>query len=183
MENLPQNPLILTEMRIDSTENATGVATRVATSVATSVTPSVAPSVAPSVEPGQVLNQAEDNPVFNPPLKRNAGQFAKGDRRINRNGRPKGLAAALQRARAGKPQSGCLQTLFVPLSHFLAQIGKAQSPWVPNLPLQFEIVDAHMDPHRGGLVLTLYSESFRDVKAGEEVPEFPAEWYGKNFLR
>ena len=49
--------------------------------------------------------------------------------------------------------------------------GDRPLPWVSNLPHGFRVVACTVDPTRQGLVLTLYSETFPVVPAGEPIPE------------
>ena len=118
-----------------------------------------------------------------PSPKRNRGSFQPGDPRINRRGRPKGAEAAARRAKAGKRPTGRVKTLFVPDLHLRARLSNPRGPWLTNLPKGFRVVDCQVDVARGGLVLTLHSAVFPEVKVGQPVPEIEPVYNGLKWVR
>ena len=114
--------------------------------------------------------------------KRNRGSFQPGDPRINRAGRPKGAEALARRAKAGRPLGGPIKILVVPLSHFRARLADPRGTWVINLPGDWRIVACELDLSRSELLLTIYSEWFAVVQAGEPIPEFRPEYNGLKWV-
>ena len=125
---------------------------------------------------GACESEAGGAPASPLPAKPNSGWFKPGDARINRRGRPIGSDAG--RRGPGKRQYGRLKTLFVPGSDMRLYLTAPNGPFLTNLPNDFEIVGASVDPVRQGLVLTVYSESFEIVKRGRPIPEFPPDYNG-----
>lgn len=113
----------------------------------------------------------------------NRGWFRAGDPRINRAGRPKGAQQAAQRARAGKPLCGRLMTLFVPEQDFQTYLTRRNGPWLTNLPDDFRIVAVDFDLERRGVVVTIHSEQFAAVPAGEPIPVLQACYNGLMWRR
>ncbi len=122
-------------------------------------------------------------PQLEPASKRNRGSFQPGDPRINRTGRPKGADAAAQQAKAGRPLCGRIKTLFIPDSHLRARLAHPKAPWIINLPDSFRVVACDLDRARNGLVLTIYSDGFAAVQAGEPIPEFRPDYCGLKWVR
>jgi hypothetical protein len=105
--------------------------------------------------------------------KQNRGRFRPDDPRINRAGR---LRLATRQAREELPLSGKLMTLFVPERHLGQYLTCHDGPWLVNLPKDFRIVAARLDCTRLGVVLTMRSEQFAPVQAGEPIPEFQGSY-------
>jgi hypothetical protein len=110
--------------------------------------------------------------------KRNRGWFQPGDGRINRMGRPRGPERAARRAQAGKPVCGRVRILFVPDDDLRRSLSSNLHPWLINLPKDFRIVAVDRDPNRKGFVMTIYSENFREIGEGEQIPEFKPAYNG-----
>jgi hypothetical protein len=121
----------------------------------------------------------ENMAVFaKPARKRNRGSFSVGDPRINRRGRPKGAVVAAHRARDGKPLSGRLKMLSVPLSDLRQFLTCPKHPWLVNLPCDMEIVDVRVDVKQSVAEIVLHSQTFGWVDLGHPLPKFPAEYNG-----
>ena len=57
-----------------------------------------------------------------------------------------------------------------------------QSPWVVNLPRDFQFVDCRVDAERKGVIFTIRSGDFPRVARGAAVPEFKPAFNGRNWL-
>jgi hypothetical protein len=111
----------------------------------------------------------------------NRGWFRPGDRRINREGRPRGSKAAVPtgtRPADRAPYADRLKRLFVGERQLNCSLSRERHPWVINLPPDFRIVACRVDTDRQGVVFTIRSESFPRVAQGAPIPEFTPEFYG-----
>jgi hypothetical protein len=102
------------------------------------------------------------------PRKRNRGWFQPGDRRINREGRPRGSKKATVRA----PCSARLKLLFVSKADLTRCLTGEEAFWIENLPWDVDFVGCR--PARDGILLTLHSTSFPKVAKGAAIPHFCA---------
>jgi hypothetical protein len=132
----------------------------------------------------QVHNMA-GGPVPEPGPKRNAGWFRPGDRRINREGRPKGSKAACQ---AGPPvdcapEADRLMLLWVPAPDLAFRLSKYLAPWIVNLPEDVAIVGCRVDAGRDGVALVIRSQAFPRIAAGAPIPEFRPQFEGLRWRR
>ena len=103
-----------------------------------------------------------------PAPKPNAGWFQPGDRRINRDGRPKkSWAAFVDRA----PCADRLMLLWVPRQELGRCLTGHHTPSVANLPPDYQIVDSRVDADRDAVALVLRSETFPRIAKGAPIPE------------
>jgi hypothetical protein len=115
--------------------------------------------------------------------KRNTGKFRKGDRRINREGRPRGSKAGSQEGNRQAPGYRCRRTdrlmlLFVPWRNLAWRFRNKIAPWMVNLPPDIEIVGSRADGTRKGDVYFIRSQTFPRIAQGALVPELRPEFNG-----
>jgi hypothetical protein len=67
-----------------------------------------------------------------------------------------------------------IRKVFVSAQHFLWRLTGDGAAWVSNLPRDAYVVGCEKDPSRDGIVLTLHSDEFPPVAAGEAIPELTA---------
>jgi hypothetical protein len=98
----------------------------------------------------------------------NPGWFRPGDRRINRDGRPKkSWAAFVDRA----PQADRLMLLWVPRQELGRCLAGQHTLSVANLPPDYQIVGSRVDADRDAVALVLRSETFPRLAKGAPIPE------------
>ena len=113
----------------------------------------------------------------------NKGWFKKRDRRINREGRPRGSSTVKGiPSQDLAPQADRLKLLVIALSIVGAWLERLKSPYVTNLPY-YDIVACRLDTRRSALVFTIRSPSFPRIAEGAPIPEFHKEWNGLMFAR
>jgi len=123
-----------------------------------------------------VTNLAE-GPAEQPVPKSNAGRFQPGDRRINREGRPRGSRKAA--CEDGSPPADCapradrVMLLVVPERRLAHRLSRAKGFWFVNLAEDYEIVACRLDASKG-VVFTIRSQTFARVARGAPIPEFAA---------
>jgi hypothetical protein len=125
-------------------------------------------------------------PVPAPAARSNRGWFGPGDRRINREGRPRGSkAAAVPEDRPAQRRSRVdrLKLLFVSERVLACCLTQKQAPWLVNMPTDFRVVECRVDESRGGVVLTIRSGEFPRVARGAPIPEFEPAYRGLTFCR
>jgi hypothetical protein len=122
-----------------------------------------------------------------PPPARNRGWFQRGDRRINREGRPRGSkAGAAERGAPGDraPRADRLRLLELPERHVAFRFTHLAAFWIRNAPEDLEIVGARVDAARGVVVFIVRSKEFPRVAKGAPIPEFKPNfdglWWHKN---
>jgi hypothetical protein len=108
----------------------------------------------------------------------NHGRFRAGDPRINRRGRPRSAAVAARRALAAQLISGKIMRLFVPGADLRTCLTRWDHPKIINLPSDYKIRDIALDRPRRQIVLTISSERFEVVQAGDPIPEFEPVYDG-----
>ena len=117
-------------------------------------------------------NNVASAPAGQPAPKPNAGWFQPGDRRINRDGRPKkSWAAILDRA----PCADRLMLRWVPRQELGRCLAGQHTPPVANLPPDYQIVGSRVDADRGAIALVLRSETFPRVAQGAPILELVPE--------
>jgi len=114
---------------------------------------------------------------------RNPGWFRTGDRRINREGRPRGSSKGSSEAADRAPAADRLMLLVLSGPHLAFRLSHPKARWAVNLPKDFEIVSCRFDPVRQNLVLVIRSKEFRRIARGAAIPVFRAEWYGRGWER
>jgi hypothetical protein len=130
----------------------------------------------------QQVNNVVSGPT--PAPRRNAGWFRPGDRRINRDGRPRGSKAASAEAAADRaPAADRLMLLWVPRRDLAHRLSSDRAPWIVNLPADFEIVTSRVDTARDGVALVIRSETFPRVARGAPIPEFAPSFHGLKWRR
>src|SRR5690349_20781785 len=108
-------------------------------------------------------------PPNNIPPKKNPGWFQAGDRRINREGRPKGSKRGSGRPSAPSdlaPRAERLKVLFLPGRDLSFRLGHQNAPWIANLPADVEIVGSRVDSARDAVALVLRSQEFPRIARG-----------------
>jgi hypothetical protein len=124
--------------------------------------------------------QVEKVPDGTPP-KSNRGWFQRGDRRINREGRPRGSKAGSDDGSAPADRASCadrLMTLFVPGPDLAHRLSYGSGPWIVNLPGDCEIVAYRHDEARDGVVLVIRSQAFPRIAQGAVIPAFAPTFKG-----
>lgn len=122
--------------------------------------------------------------VAGPVARPNRGWFAPGDRRINRQGRPRGSKSA---AAGGidpadcAPQADRLKRLLLPATEMVWHLGRPQGFWLSNLPADVEIVAARVDA--GQVVFVLRSSTFPPVARGALIPALVPAFNGLRWRR
>jgi hypothetical protein len=125
-----------------------------------------------------------ENTPDEPLPKRNRGWFQPGDLRINREGRPRGSKAgsAVEGEPADlAPAADRLMLLLVPTRSARCWLRRLKSPYVLDLPEDFEIVGCRLDAARDGLLFTVRSRAFSRVARGTPIPELSPKWNGGVF--
>jgi hypothetical protein len=105
---------------------------------------------------------------------RNRGWFRRGDKRINREGRPHGSKRALPdgpRAELAQ-RADRVMLLFLHGNALCQRLRQEYAPSADNIPSDAEVVDVRFDIVQKGLVLTLRSKSFPRIAVGTPIPEF-----------
>ncbi len=125
-------------------------------------------------------------PAPEPAPRHNAGWFRRGDRRINREGRPRGSKVAAEAA--GQPEDRApvadrLMLLFVVARDLAWRLTQQNAPWMVNLPRDYQIVGCRLDAARQGIVLTIRSGAFPRIARGTPIPEFRPEFNGLRWRR
>src|SRR5262245_39961242 len=110
----------------------------------------------------------------------NAGWFRPGDRRINREGRPRGSKIVKDNSPAPHRtgEADRVMLLFVPSKDMPLCLGPQKAPRVTNLPKDTEIVGGDMDHERDGMVLKIRSSEFPRIAAGAVIPDFEPTYCG-----
>jgi hypothetical protein len=132
------------------------------------------------------VNQLGDRPVQEPAPKTNLGWFRRGgDRRINRQGRPRGTQAACQ---AGPPvdcaaQADRVMLLWVPTGDLAHRLRRYHAPWIVNLPEDVEIVACRVEAGRDSVAVIIRSGSFPRIATGAPIPEFVPSFEGLRWRR
>jgi hypothetical protein len=130
----------------------------------------------------ELVEQLADEPA----PQRNPGWFQKGDRRINREGRPKGAKAGPTEASAPVDRAPCadrLKLLVLDAGDVQWRLSHEKAPWVVNLPRDFEIVSSRLDAARGEVVFVIRSQSFPRVAKGASIPKHRPEFNGLRWRR
>jgi hypothetical protein len=127
-----------------------------------------------SEQPSELMSEQPSEPA---PGKPNAGWFKPGDRRINREGRPRGSRKAAQGTPAAvlAPKTDRLVLVPIPAEKLASQLS---SPWDHSFISNWgegQIVGACMD-EQGTVYLTLRSERFRRVVKGAPIPVGKPRW-------
>jgi hypothetical protein len=129
----------------------------------------------------QATNLA-DGPVPESAPKRNPGWFQPGasDRRINREGRPRGSNAGSQTSLAADraPYTDRLMALVVPERDLAVRLSRQKGPWVENLPEDFTVVASRVDAARGVVVFVIRSREFPRIAQGTVLPQFRPSFNG-----
>jgi hypothetical protein len=132
------------------------------------------------------IEKLADGMVAKPPFRPNRGRFRPGDRRINREGRPRGskLAALTVINPADCARSADrLQRFFVEQRVLKSCITQCRAPWIINLPVGFQFVDFRVDADRKGVYFIIRSETFPRIARGAPIPELKPTYNGLMFMR
>jgi hypothetical protein len=130
-------------------------------------------------------DQAPTLPVEMPP-KRNPGWFKPGDQRINREGRPRGSKAASEAGSAPADRAPCadrLMLLVLPERDLAWRLSRGDSPWIKNLPADFEIVGCRVDAARAAVALVIRWKAFPRIAQAAVIPEFKPAFNGLRWRR
>lgn len=125
--------------------------------------------------------------VNEPAPNRNHGWFRPGDRRINREGRPKGSSkSSRQPSSPAVDRAPCadrLQVLVVPTRDLARRLRWKLAPWITNLPEDAEIVSCRVDAARDTVAFVLRSNTFPRIAAGAVIPVFVPRFEGLRWQR
>jgi hypothetical protein len=116
-------------------------------------------------------------PYDSPARRANRGWFRAGDRRINREGRPRGMQTG-QSGESCTRVTDRVMAFFVPQRELGSMLTQCKAPWITNLPRAFRLVDCRVDNERDGVVFVIRSESFPRIARGTVIPEFEANFHG-----
>jgi hypothetical protein len=86
--------------------------------------------------------------VMEPIPRRNRGWFRAGDKRINREGRPRGSKAAVPEGTLPEncaPRADCLMRFSLPGRELVGRLTHPNGFWLVNLPSDAQIVDSRVD--------------------------------------
>jgi hypothetical protein len=117
---------------------------------------------------------------------RNRGWFQRGDRRINREGRPRGSKARHAEENAPPDLAPCadrLKVLVLPGHDLAFRLSHQNAPWIVNLPADVEIAGCRVDAGRDAVALVLRSQQFPRIAQGAAIPPFKAEFNGLRWRR
>jgi hypothetical protein len=90
----------------------------------------------------------------------------------NPRGRPRTRQPAPTALRAGG-----VRTVFLSERLLFSYLGRGRGTYLLNLPSgRKRVIACEVDHRRGGLVLTLSSDEFRDVPAGSPIPPMDTHW-------
>ncbi len=141
----------------------------------------------PGFVPGimEVMQEQVDKLPDGPPPKTNPGWFQPGDRRINREGRPRGSKAGLEGGAPAEcaPRTDRLMLLVVTCRDLAFRISQCYAPWIANLPPDFEIVTWRVDAARDTVAFIIRSKEFPRIVRGSPIPEFVPELHGLKWRR
>jgi hypothetical protein len=122
--------------------------------------------------------QLDNRPAESPP-RTNRGWFRPGDRRINREGRPRGSPKAGPEEQADRaPAADRVMLLVLPARAVAYRLTHERGAWIANAPRDIEIVGSRVDVARGALVFVLRSAAFPRIAKGAVIPQFTPEFNG-----
>jgi hypothetical protein len=126
------------------------------------------------------VNKSPDEPLNQQAPRPNRGRFGPGDRRINREGRPKGKTASQDGNPSVDlaPQTDRLMLLILPERYLAFRLQKQCAFWVKNLPNDYEIVSFRVDADQKQIVITIRSSVFPRIARGKPVPLFKPDFDG-----
>jgi hypothetical protein len=133
----------------------------------------------------ELVNNLAEGPMHEPVAKGNRGWFRAGDRRINREGRPRGSTAASRHENPSAdcaPQADRLMLLIVRGRDLTFRLSKQHASWIINLPPDFEIVGCRVDSARKEIVFTIRSQEFPRIAKGALVPKFVPQFNGLRWM-
>lgn len=120
------------------------------------------------------------------PRKRNPGWFQPGDRRINREGRPRGSKVGPEQrsvAAVRAPRADRLRLLVLPGCDLAWRLTNQNAPWIVNLPVDFEVVGCVQAATPDVFALVIRSETFPRIARGAPIPEFKPTFNGLRWRR
>jgi hypothetical protein len=113
------------------------------------------------------------------PPRENPGWFRPGDRRINREGRPKGSARAGLPEQADRaPAADRVMLLVLPARAVAYRLTHQQGAWIANAPRDTEVVGSRVDVACGAVVFVLRSAEFPRIARGAVIPRFTPAFNG-----
>jgi hypothetical protein len=122
-----------------------------------------------------------DGPAPEPAPKVNRGRFQPGDRRINREGRPRGRKTVPPEAGPTAERADRLRAVFLSERDLAGRLTSPAVLVATNLPADFEIVSCCWVAGRGaGLIIR--SRTFLRIARGTAIPEFAAAFEGPEDL-
>jgi hypothetical protein len=107
----------------------------------------------------------------------NPGWFRSGgDRRINRQGRPRKSKTPLTVNSSGAVnrahRTDRVKSFFVPAGELHCLLQQRKPALIAKLPIDFIVVDCRVDGQRNGLHYVIRSEAFSTIQKGSAIPEY-----------
>jgi hypothetical protein len=130
----------------------------------------------------ELANAMSVVPAPEPPQS-NRGWFRPGDRRINREGRPKGKVALGSAVENRAPRADRLRRLLIPTRDLVWRLTQQNAPWFVGVHEDLEIVGARFDVTSDCVVLTVRSQWFPKIARGSEIPVYEPGFNGLRWRR
>jgi hypothetical protein len=127
---------------------------------------------------GEALPQSE-KPTTQP--RHNRGWFRPGDRRINREGRPRGSSKVAMATGNCAPYADRLMLVAIPERDLAFRLTHPNAIWITNLPGDVEIVACRVNP-AGTVLLTIRSRAFPRIAKGALIPRYGLQLNGKRWM-
>lgn len=115
------------------------------------------------------------------PRRHNGGWFQAGDKRINRDGRPRRSSKATSSDASREEfaqRADRVKRLVVRERRVAHLLTHKLAPWIANLPSDWRIVDCHVARDGESIIFVIRSERFDRVGRGALIPEIDPEYYG-----
>jgi hypothetical protein len=117
---------------------------------------------------------------------RNRGWFRLGDRRINREGRPRGSSKrAAEEDGSLEDRAPCadrLMRVLIEKRDLIFRLTHEKAIWMKDLPNDAEMVSCRLDAGQRIVVLTVRSKMFPRIAKGAVIPRFWPQLDGKKWM-
>jgi hypothetical protein len=118
------------------------------------------------------------------PTRSNRGWFRPGDRRINRDGRPKKAADSDGTHPADRAAvADQVMRLSLPAAELAHRLTQPNGFWLVNLPQDYQIVGSRVDEATGRITFVIRSRQFPRIARGSPIPEFAPAFNGLKWRR